>query len=178
MVERHDGSRESAPLRVAAKRRESRVAAKRVRCTAHRASVDVVRDTSGGGNVADWCVGVDSLIVIDAVMEAPGLTAGDIVRVNYRREPERLAAMRMVNSHTMDVAAGLRLAERLGLLPERVTIIGIVGQRFEQGAPMSSAVRRGVVRAVRMVRSVIGDETEALRCASRLSRVEGGSCRA
>ncbi len=84
--------------------------------------------------------GQDDVVIVDA--SAPVDTPGR-VRVFVWPCPE-LAGMRAWSTHGLGLVDALRLAEALGQLPKRTTIVAIEGETARAGAPLSEAVARTV----------------------------------
>lgn len=90
-------------------------------------------------------VGLRSLILVDSVTsdEPPGTV------VLYRREEIlRVAPAERLDPHSPALSECLLAAEMLGSSPENVLLVGIVGQNFEPGQPLSSPVRQAVASAI------------------------------
>lgn len=93
-------------------------------------------------------VGLRSLILIDSVAsdEAPGTV------VLYRKEDIlRIAPAERLDPHSPALSECLMTAEMLGASPEHVLLVGIVGQDYEPGQPLSTPVRESVARAITAV---------------------------
>ena len=99
----------------------------------------VVLETSALDLVNHWHDD-DRVVIVDA-----GRPAGDPGRVT---EHDGLADQYLVpgsaSTHAIDVAGGVELARAMDRLPAALTIIGIEGESFEFGAPLSESVRRSV----------------------------------
>ncbi len=80
------------------------------------------------------------LIVIDAAHSATaGVEDGETLRFNPRHTSLAREALR-ASSHTLGVAEAMELADALGCLPARLTVIAIAGSNFEPGAGLSTPV--------------------------------------
>lgn len=86
--------------------------------------------------------GADTAVLVDALEEADA-PAGTIRCLDLTHRPPPRAPGR-TSSHGDALATGWRLARALGVLPARTTLVGIVGARFDLGAPLSRAVRAAV----------------------------------
>ena len=90
-------------------------------------------------------VGLRSLILIDSV--ASDDPAGTVVL--YRKEDIlRVAPAERLDPHSPALSECLLAAEMLGWSPENVLLVGIVGQSYEPGEPLSSPVREALVTAI------------------------------
>jgi len=93
-------------------------------------------------------VGLRALILVDSVAgdEPPGTVTlfkkGDILRV---------ATAERLDPHSPALSECLLAAEMLGASPEHVLLVGIVGESYEPGEPLSAPVREAVERAVNAV---------------------------
>lgn len=93
----------------------------------------------------------DMLILIDAAPASPTHPAGTVHVFEYPRDAERLPARRGTDSHSFGVAAGLRLAQALGVLPGRVRIYVLFGEAFERSLEMSREVELGIKKLAEQV---------------------------
>ncbi len=86
----------------------------------------------------------DTLILLDALAapDAPGT-----VRVFRAEELLQYAESRGGGAHQPSLAETLRMAERLGMRPKHLALVGITAARFEIGQPPSGAVQVAVPRA-------------------------------
>ncbi len=89
--------------------------------------------------------GADEVVLVDAMRsgESPGTTTSFDVGASS------LPQASFVSSHAMGVAEAVELARSLGLLPERVRVIGIEAATLEIGAAMSLPVAAAVERLVK-----------------------------
>lgn len=94
-------------------------------------------------------VGLRSLILIDSVAsdeDAPGTV------VLYRKEEiMSVAPGERLDPHSPALSECLLTAEMLGASPEHVLLVGIVGETYEPGEPMSTAVRQSVEEAIQAI---------------------------
>lgn len=94
-------------------------------------------------------VGLRSLILIDSVAsdeDAPGTV------VLYRKEEiMSVAPGERLDPHSPALSECLLTAEMLGASPEHVLLVGIVGETYEPGEPMSTAVRQSVEQAIQAI---------------------------
>jgi hydrogenase maturation protease len=93
-------------------------------------------------------VGLRSLILIDSVAsdEEPGTV------VLYRKEDIlRIAPAERLDPHSPALSECLMTADMLGASPEHVLLVGIVGQHYEPGQPLSNPVREAIQNAIEAV---------------------------
>lgn len=118
-----------------------------------RAGLKVIRHNGPAINAIDRIDSATDLIVVDAVHapDDPGhvvcldVLDGNLGDLNFG-----------VSSHGFTLAGVLELAKSLGRLPGQVTLIGIVGRRFEIGAPMDPAVCTAIPRVIDKILSHAG----------------------
>lgn len=90
-------------------------------------------------------MGLRSLILVDSIAggEAPGQVLlcrkGDILQA---------APTERLDPHSPALAECLMTAEMLGASPKHVLLVGIVGEQYEPGQPLSRAVRASVGNAI------------------------------
>ncbi len=89
----------------------------------------------------------DRVVIVDAA--APAGEPGSITRIDGLAT--RLVAPGAVSTHAIDVGAAIELARALDRLPIELTIIGVEGETFEFGAPLTPAVQRAAGRVVASV---------------------------
>ncbi len=93
-------------------------------------------------------VGLELLILIDSIKtnQAPGTI------ILYRKEDLlRLAPVQRLDPHSPALSECLMTADMLGRSPEYVLLIGIVGESFEPGRPLSTRVEQAVDGALHTV---------------------------
>lgn len=93
-------------------------------------------------------VGLRSLILVDSITsdDAPGTI------VLYRKEDIlRIAPAERLDPHSPALSECLMTADMLGASPEHVLLVGVVGESYEPGRPLSPAVEGSVDRAVEAV---------------------------
>jgi hydrogenase maturation protease len=95
---------------------------------------------------------------VDACV-APGYGPGELVLIDdlaaCGSALEAGAPVRC-SSHQPGLAEAMELSRVLGQAPGRVTVLGVVGQRFDRGAPRSRAVTDALPRAVSRLIELIG----------------------
>lgn len=111
-----------------------------------------------GAELADVLEGCEALILVDAAAPGTGRPPGTWQRIDYRAAPHRLRTRSSENTHTLGVDAALRLADGLGMLPERVSIYAIAVADTEPGDAMTP----DVAAAVPHVAAAILEETCSL----------------
>jgi len=80
------------------------------------------------------------LIVVDTARADDVHPIGTFVRFDYREGPRLLDAVQRLDSHSLGVAAGLELAERLGMLPPQVWIYVLFCGAFERRLTLDAAL--------------------------------------
>lgn len=93
--------------------------------------------------------GHDVVVVVDAVS-----AQGDPGRIHVwpvDSLPVR-GTGRAIGSHGLGVRDAVELARALGRLPDRLTVVGVEGESFEVGTPVSEPVRERLGEAVQTVR--------------------------
>jgi hydrogenase maturation protease len=109
---------------------------------AHRA-VEVQETT----RLIDHLTGCDYLVVVDA--SSSGMSPGTITRLPW---PDMRIELQQGNStHGVGVADALRLAEQLGVLPERVVVFAVEGENYEPVGELSVAVCQALPALVEQV---------------------------
>ena len=93
-------------------------------------------------------VGLRSLTLVDSV--ASDETPGTVLL--YRKEDIlRIAPAERLDPHSPALAECLMTAEMLGTTPEHVLLVGIVGESYEPGQPLSERVRHSVEKAIEAI---------------------------
>lgn len=90
-------------------------------------------------------VGLRSLILIDSVAsdDPPGTV------LLYRKDDIlRIAPAERLDPHSPALSECLMTAEMLGSSPQHVLLVGIVGESYEPGAPLSESVKSAIDRAI------------------------------
>lgn len=102
------------------------------------------------------------LMVVDAV-RAPGCPSGQLIDVDWRTEARpHLVHDVPLSSHGLSVANQLELAQRLGLLPSQVRLIGRVAEEAHVGADASEDLPQTVEEAVRLIQAWAARWTDAV----------------
>ena len=90
-------------------------------------------------------VGLDAVILVDSV--ASDDPAGTIVL--YRKEDiVRQVPAERLDPHSPALSECLLTAEMLGASPRNMLLVGIVGETYEPGSPLSTPVRESVANAI------------------------------
>ena len=95
----------------------------------------------------DWLHDVEYLIVCDACQS--GAAAGKLFRWTW--PTDSLATHERFGSHDLTLPFVLALAQRLGKLPERVTVWGIELGDASPSGPLSGAVQNALPRIVQTI---------------------------
>ncbi len=105
--------------------------------------------------------GCEAVVLVDAVQsgEPPGT-------VLCWESPEALttAGTLRCSTHVFGLAESLELARALGRLPDGLTVVGIEGETFEPGAPLSDAVSRAIPRAAERVVALLENRPPGPTC--------------
>ena len=128
--------------------------------TAANPLVSVDYQSLPGLALLDQMSGCQQVILVDAVLEGPGLMPG----VPLQLAPEDLASFTRGtgSAHGWGVAESLRLAETLGRkdIPEEIIILGIGGAQVDLGADLSPEVAAGIPEAVEALNQLVEDWVE------------------
>lgn len=92
--------------------------------------------------------GLDALILVDSVAsdDPPGTTT------LFRKEDiVREAPSERLDPHSPALSECLLTAEMLGASPKQVLLVGIVGESYEPGSPLTAAVQESVAKAMEAV---------------------------
>jgi hydrogenase maturation protease len=93
-------------------------------------------------------VGLDVVILVDSV--ASDDPSGTIVL--YRKaDIVREVPAERIDPHSPALSECLLTAEMLGASPKQVLLVGIVGETYEPGKPLSAAVQKSVAQAMAAV---------------------------
>ncbi|MEZ0090917.1 hydrogenase maturation protease [Streptacidiphilus sp. EB129] len=96
----------------------------------------------------------DLAVVIDAVHAHPG-EPGRIHRLDLA---QAALASGGATTHGLGLGEAVELGRVLGLLPSRLVVVGIEGERFDWGEQLTPAVAAAVPRAAALVRELLEDE--------------------
>lgn len=88
--------------------------------------------------------GVELLVVIDATPADERHRCGAIDRIDYRDRQQLLRLRRAMDTHSIDLVSGLKMAEALQVLPRDVWIYVIFGKEFHRSLSVSSDVAEGI----------------------------------
>ncbi len=105
--------------------------------------IELEGDTSG---LVELLAEARSAIVIDAVRS--GAAPGTVHRFEVGRTPLPATLRSSSSSHLVSVAEAIELARALDRLPETVTVLGIEGEQFDLGAPITRRVAAAIEEVV------------------------------
>lgn len=103
----------------------------------HLPNVDIIEQSGDGVNLMQAWVGVEVVILIDAV--SAGQEAGKIYRLDASHEPISVESFG-ASSHLFGVGQAIEMARALDELPPRLIIFGIEGANYTMGAVLSPEV--------------------------------------
>ncbi|MEO3811566.1 hydrogenase maturation protease [Sphaerisporangium sp. B11E5] len=113
-------------------------------------SVVVLENYGDAAELIESWTGACLAIVVDAAMS--GAPPGTL----HRHSALGLAPTWQGSSHVLSLADAIDLARALGRLPRRLLLLGIEGEDFAVGGPMSPSVRAAVARTAEMLRGRFG----------------------
>lgn len=109
----------------------------------------IVEESSGEiADIVELLQTSDDVIVIDAMRS--GKPAGTTVWIDPLR-PSSAAESTISSTHGFGVAQAIELLRSMKKLPRRIRILGIEGQYYALGAPISPPVQEAVKTAVGLV---------------------------
>lgn len=111
-----------------------------------------IRSRSVDGEVASIIAamkGCNQVVLVDAILPRNPTGALHVFDVSRSALPSDLFGH--FSTHSMGLAEAVELARALGELPARVIVLGIEGERFGPGDPMSPRVKETVEEAVRWI---------------------------
>jgi hydrogenase maturation protease len=111
--------------------------AERLRARAIGQGIDVVSGASDAASLLAQFEGAAAVIAVDCARG--GGPPGTILRLPP--DPKTWPRARPTSSHGNALADAVALGEALGCLPERLSVLVVVGEAFGIGAPLSPAVR-------------------------------------
>jgi hydrogenase maturation protease len=117
-----------------------------------------VSETDGDASrlVLAWD-GAVHCVAIDAVVS--GTETGSIHEVDFLARSRDVQSAS--SSHLLGLGEAVELGRALERLPERLSLVGIEGAVFEQGAPMSPSVQSAIEPAAAMVLAMLGVTDDA-----------------
>lgn len=119
------------------------------------AGVRVLEHSGEPSGLIELLGSASSCLLVDAL--ATGGPPGRLLR--WDAHAGSLAGSLHQSSHSLGVAEAIELARALGRLPERLVVLGLEGQRYDLGAPLSPPV----AAALPELASAIAQELEAWR---------------
>lgn len=114
--------------------------------------VRVVEVAGDAGALLDCWSGEAAVVVVDAMRAAEPVGT---VRVLDASAADPASAGAATSSHGLGVAEAVALGRVLGRLPDRLVVVGVVGERFDLGHGLSPAVAAAVPSAVETVQAVL-----------------------
>lgn len=113
--------------------------------------VDVIDLDIRPAALLDHLAGRTGLILVDAA-HAPDAEPGEVLDIDWfdPKRPE-LVNDDAMSTHGLSIASQLELAQRLGMLPERVRLIAAVVEPHGVGDPVSLCLARQIITAVNLV---------------------------
>lgn len=114
--------------------------------------VRVVEVAGDAGALLDCWDGESAVVVVDAMRAAE---PSGTVRVMDAAARDPTAAGAATSSHGLGVAEAVALGRVLGRLPERLVVVGVVGERWDVGTGLSPAVAAAVPAAVDAVLNLL-----------------------
>lgn len=109
--------------------------------------VDAERSTGDPAALLDRWAGLDDVVLVDAT--CCGRTPGSVSIVDLLEQ--RLPAGTVHSSHGLGPLEAVDLGRALGVLPGRLTLVGIEGCTWAAMTPLTPAVERAVRRVVDMI---------------------------
>lgn len=100
--------------------------------------------------------GIDLLIIVDAMEKLS--RAGAIHRLDSTDKLSRTTAWR--STHTMTLPEIIDLADQLRMLPAKIIVYGIEGERFEQSSGLSENVEKACVSVASEIRKLLHGKGE------------------
>ena len=119
-----------------------------------RMDIDI-RKAAIPGDLLDWLDGVRHLIVCDACFAAGDSNSDEPVMHRWDWPTAEVTGLRSANSHAFGLSQVLQLTQRLGTLPEDVTVIGIEGQCYDAFAELSPRLADAIDGVVQTITEAI-----------------------
>jgi hydrogenase maturation protease len=111
-------------------------------------SFTVLEQSGDGAALMEAWRGVETVIIIDAVMSGAG--PGTIHRLDAKTQPFPKDAFRC-STHAFGVAEAIELSRALGEFPRRLVVYGVEGKNFAAGVGLSPEVEKAACKVVRRV---------------------------
>lgn len=112
--------------------------------------IEVLIHEGEGWDLLELWSGAGTVVLIDTVRS--GAAPGTIVRFDAGSRPLPGTLWRRAG-HAVGVAEAIELARTLGRLPGRLVVLGVEGEQFETGGPVSPAVQAAIEPLLTAVRS-------------------------
>lgn len=93
------------------------------------------------------------VVIVDAV--TTGAKPGTVVVRELLEDP--LPGETLYSSHGLGPVEAIEIGTALGMVPERITLVGVEAQSFDLAAGMTPAVEGAIEDAVKLVRSLLVD---------------------
>jgi hydrogenase maturation protease len=109
-----------------------------------------------GTRLLDLLDGAEMVVIIDAVYSGgePGVVR--CFDVSDKAAPAELFG---ASTHQIGVAEAIELARVLGTLPHTCLIVGIEGEDYGFGAPLSPAVHKALPKAMYWIKSILDNRS-------------------
>lgn len=114
-------------------------------------AADVMESSGEPAGLLEALRGVDEVVLVDAV--SSGARPGVIHR--FDASAAALPLVHGASTHDLGLSDAIELGRALGLLPERLVVLGIEGRTFELGAPLSPEVARAADEVVAELRRLV-----------------------
>ena len=116
--------------------------------------VVVAEETGDGAGLMELWKGFDLVVLIDAVKS--GAEPGTIHVFEAHKFPLPTGLFREeYSTHAFGIPHAIELARAMNQLPRRLLVYGIVGECFDEGAPISPTVERTAQQLVELLTSQI-----------------------
>lgn len=109
-----------------------------------------------GTRLLDLLDGADMVIVIDAMNSNSEAGVVRCFDVSEKAAPTELFG---ASTHQVGVAEAIELARVLGTLPRICLVVGIEGEDYGFGAPLSPAVHKALPKAMYWIKSILDNRS-------------------
>ena len=110
--------------------------------------VKVIEHSGEGTNLIESWVGVDKVIICDAMQSND--VPGTFCRFDAYKD-ELPAAFASFSTHSFSLADAIEMARALGRLPKQLIIYGIVGEDFSAGTGLSKELQAVVSNIIKRI---------------------------
>jgi hydrogenase maturation protease len=97
--------------------------------------------------------GFDEIIVVDAARR--GQAPGTLYVFSPKEEELNLDKNEAINPHVAEPAAALRMAKKLGILPQKITVVGCEPESCALGIGLSASVKAVLSEAVTTILELV-----------------------